>query len=77
MIKTALQEYGELIRDIRDQLKSESSNLDQATEKKDTAKETKYRNRVDGKRRLLESCARLTIKHGHKDIIERYVLSIP
>ncbi|KAL8831583.1 MAG: hypothetical protein Q9191_000792 [Dirinaria sp. TL-2023a] len=71
VIISALGEYWEIIKGIRDRWKSEGQSLQQAIDKKETTKTTEYRNRVDGKRRLLESCIRLTLKHGHKDIIER------
>ena len=73
VIRSALGEYWEIIRGIRDQWKSETQKLQQATEKKETAKAVECRSRVDGKRHLLESCLRLTLRHGHRDIVERYV----
>ena len=73
VIRTALGEYLEIVRGIRDQWKSEMQEMQQATETKEAAKVSEYRSRVEGKRRLLESCLRLTLKYGHRDIVERYV----
>ena len=73
VIISALGEYWDIIRGIRDRWKSDGLSLQQAIDKKEATKVTEYRSRVDGKRRLLESCIRLTLKHGHKDIVERYV----
>lgn len=73
VIRSALGEYWEIIRSIREQWKSETQKLQQATEKKEATKVSDYRSRADEKRRLLESCLRLTLRHGHRDIVERYV----
>ncbi len=73
VIRSALGEYWEIIRGIRDQWKSETQKLQQATEKKEATRISDYRSRADEKRRLLESCLRLTLRHGHRDIVERYV----
>jgi len=73
VIRSALGEYWEIIRNIREQWKSETQKLQQATEKKEAARVSDYRSRADEKRRLLESCLRLTLRHGHRDIVERYV----
>ena len=73
VIRSALGEYWEIIRSIRDPWKSETQKLQQATQKKEATKVSDYRSRADEKRRLLESCLRLTLRHGHRDIVERYV----
>lgn len=73
VIRTALGECWEIFKTIRDSWKGDLASLQQAEEKKDENKVSRYKNRVEGQRRLLESCIRLTLKHGHKDIIERYV----
>ena len=74
VIRTALTEYWDIFKGIRDKWKIKSNALQQAIEKKDQANSKAYERRVLEQRRLLESCIRLTLKHGHPDIIEKYVL---
>ena len=45
--------------------------MQQAIEKKDTANKTTFERRVVEQRKLLESCIRLTLKHGHPSIVEK------
>ena len=73
VIRTALGEYWNIFKAVRDKWKSKSTSLQQAIEKKDHASSKTYERRVIEQRRLLESCIRLTLKHGHPDIIEKYV----
>ena len=73
VIRTALGECWEIFKAIRDKWKAEIAILQQVEEKKDSEKVLRCKSRIEGKRRLLESCIRLTLKHGHKDIVERYV----
>lgn len=73
VIRTALSESWEIFKAIRDKWKAETASLQQAEEKKDSEKISRFKSRIERKRRLLESCIRLTLKHGHKDIVERYV----
>lgn len=74
VIRTALSEYWIVMKGIRDKWKTEMSLLQQATEKKERAKVVEYERRVTNQRKLLESCIRLTLKHGHPDIVEKYVI---
>ena len=74
VIRTALSECWDIFKGIRDKWKAEMASLQEAEEKKDKDKISRYKTRIEGKRQLLESCIRLTLKHGHKDIVERYVL---
>ncbi|KAI4179818.1 MAG: hypothetical protein L6R41_007623 [Letrouitia leprolyta] len=71
VIRTALSEYWIVMKGIRDKWKTEMSLLQQATEKKERAKVVEYERRVTNQRKLLESCIRLTLKHGHPDIVEK------
>lgn len=64
------------MKGIRDKWKTEMSILQQATEKQERAKVVEYERRVTNQRKLLESCIRLTLKHGHPDILEKYVLPL-
>ena len=73
VIRTALTEYWDIFKGIRDKWKARSTSLQQATDKKDQANIKTYERRVLDQRRLLESCIRLTLKHGHPGIIEKYV----
>lgn len=74
VIRTALGEFWTVIKALRDKWKGEVTILQQATEKKEKAKIIEYDRRASNYRKLLESCIRLTLKHGHPDIIEKYVL---
>lgn len=71
VIRAALSEYWNVVKGIRDKWKTEMSLLQQATEKKERAKVVEYERRVTNQRKLLESCIKLTLKHGHPDIIEK------
>ena len=73
VIRTALGEYWNIFKTIRDKWKNKTISLQQATEKKDQTGMKTFERRVVESRRLLESCINLTLKHGHPDIIERYV----
>lgn len=73
VIRTALGEYWNIFKTIRDKWKSKTTSLQQAIEKKDQGSIKAYERRVVESRRLLESCINLTLKHGHPDIIEKYV----
>ena len=73
VIRTALGEYWNIFKTIRDKWKNKTTSLQQAIEKKDQNGIKTYDRRVVESRRLLESCINLTLKHGHPDIIERYV----
>lgn len=73
VIRFALGEYWDIFKVIRDKWKTKAASLQQAVEKKDHANMKAYERRVLDQRRLLESCIGLTLKHGHPDIIEKYV----
>lgn len=73
VIRTALGEYWNIFKTIRDKWKGKTTSLQQATDKKDQVSIKTYERRVIESRRLLESCISLTLKHGHPDIIEKYV----
>ena len=73
VIRTALGEYWNIFKTIRDKWKGKTTSLQQAIEKKDQVGIKTYERRVVESRRLLESCISLTLKHGHPDIIEKYV----
>ena len=73
VIRAALSEYWNIFKTIRDKWKAKTVSLQQAIEKKDQVGIKTYERRVLESRRLLESCISLTLKHGHPDIIEKYV----
>lgn len=73
IIRTALPEYWEIFKGIRDKWKAKAASLQTAIDKKDQANVKIYERRVQEQRRLLESCIHLTLKHGHPDLIEKYV----
>ena len=72
-IRTALGEFWIVVKGIRDKWKSESLDLQQAQQKKNQQKIAQLTRSVAEQRRLLESCIRLTLTHGHQDITEKYV----
>ena len=76
VIRTALGEYWAIFKGIRDKWKAKATTLQQAIDKKDQANIKAYERRVVDQRRLLESCNGLTLKHGHPDIIEKYVFPL-
>ena len=76
VIRAALGEYWTIAKNVRDQWKFETTALGQAEEKKNQARVIEHERRALNQRRLFESCLRLTLKHGHRDIIEKYVLLI-
>ncbi|KAL8725558.1 MAG: hypothetical protein Q9166_007281 [cf. Caloplaca sp. 2 TL-2023] len=71
VIRTALGEFWTAIKGLRDKWKGEVTILQQAIEKKEKAKMIEYDRRAANYRKLLESCIRLTLKHGHPDIVEK------
>lgn len=73
VIRTALSEWWEIFKGIRDKWKSRTTSLQQAIEKKDTSNKNAFERRVVEQRRLLETSIRLTLKHGHPDLVTKYV----
>lgn len=73
VIRTALGEYWAILKSIRDKWKLEMTALGQAEEKKNQTRVVEHERRALNQRRLLESSIRLTLKHGHPNIVEKYV----
>ena len=73
VIRTALTDYWAVFKNLREKWKARATSLQQAIEKKDQANIKTFERRVSEQRRLLESCIGLTLKHGHPDIVEKYV----
>lgn len=73
VIRSSLADYWDLMRRVRDQWKSEVALLQQAELRTENATTVQLRESVSEKRRLIESCIRAALIHGHRDIIERYV----
>ncbi|KAL8999544.1 MAG: hypothetical protein Q9169_001632 [Polycauliona sp. 2 TL-2023] len=71
VIRSALSEFWNATKGLRDKWRGEVTILQQATEKKDKARMIEYDQRATKYRKLLESCIRLTLRHGHPDIIEK------
>ncbi|KAL8647878.1 MAG: hypothetical protein Q9226_006247 [Calogaya cf. arnoldii] len=71
VIRTALSEFWNVTKGLRDKWKGEVNILQQAAEKKEKARMIEYEQRAARYRKLLEACIRLTLKHGHPDIIEK------
>lgn len=72
-IRTALGDFWLVVKGIRDKWKSEVLELQQAKLKHNQPEVNRLTRSVNEQRRLLESCIRLTLTHGHQDIIEKYV----
>lgn len=70
-IRAALGDYWALIKGIRDKWKTDLTALQQAELKPDQGKIAQLARSVNEQRRLMESCIRLTLIHGHQDIIEK------
>lgn len=73
VIRSSLADYWDLMRRLRDQWKSEVVSLQQAELRTENATTVQLRDSVNDKRRLIESCIRTALIHGHHDVIERYV----
>ena len=73
VIRSSLADYWDLMRRLRDQWKSEAASLQQAELRPENTTTAQLRESVNEKRRLIESCIRTALIHGHRDIIERYV----
>ena len=73
VIRAALGEYWAILKGIRDKWKLEMTALEQAEEKKNQTRIVEHERRALNQRQLLESCMRLTLKHGHPAIVEKYV----
>jgi hypothetical protein len=77
IIRSSLADYWDLMRRLRDQWKSEMTASQQAELKNDHGTTMRLRDSVNEKRRLIESCIRIALSHGHRDIIQRYVALSP
>lgn len=71
VIRAALSDFWSVMIGIRDKWKAEVAVLQQASARQEKAKVIEYERRTANQRKLLESCIRLTLKHGHPDIIEK------
>ncbi|KAL8897453.1 MAG: hypothetical protein Q9207_007211 [Kuettlingeria erythrocarpa] len=74
VIRAALSDFWSVMIGIRDKWKAEVAVLQQVSARQEKAKIIEYERRTANQRKLLESCIRLTLKHGHPDIIEKYVI---
>ena len=72
-IRTALGDYWNTIKRVRDNWKTEMAALQEAEEKKDDARAERRRSRATEQRNTLENIFRVTLLHGHPDIVEKYV----
>lgn len=72
-IRTALGDYWNIIKRIRDNWKTEMVALQEAEEKKDDARVERRRTRATEQRNMMENSFRVTLQHGHPDIVEKYV----
>ena len=72
-IRTALGEFWNTVKVLRDQWKAETATLQAAETKKDQAKVEQSRTQAVEKRHMMENVIRVTLLHGHRDIVGRYV----
>ena len=73
-IKTALGRYWELLKSARDAWKAETSAYSIAEAKKSQEDMERHKSLANEKRKALDHAFKMTIEHGHPDIIEKYVL---
>ena len=73
-IRKALGAYWGVIKGIRDAWNTEATALANAEEKKSQPKIEHHKPRALKQRQIMEQALNTTMEHGHKDIIERYVL---
>ena len=76
-IRTALGEYWDLIKGIRDQWRADLQALAEAEEKKDQYRIKQSKRRALEQRQMLEVAIAATVQHGHQDVVGRYVMSYP
>lgn len=72
-IRTALGDYWNVVKAVRDAWKADTASLQQAEEDKLVRKIPELKNKVVEQRTLMEAALTKTLEHGHKDIIEKYV----
>lgn len=72
-IRTALGDYWNIVRALRDVWKADSTSLQQAEDGKQTTRIPDLKRKVLEQRKLMEAIFAKTLEHGHKDIIEKYV----
>lgn len=70
-IRTALGDFWTVLKGIRDKWKLENTELQQAKLEKNQPRIKKLSLSLTEHRRLLESCIRQALTHGHQDIIEK------
>lgn len=70
-IRTALGDFWAVLKGIRDKWKLENIELHQAQLKKSQLRIKQLTLSLTEHRRLLESCIRQALTHGHQDIIEK------
>ena len=73
VIRTALGEYWKIVKGIRDAWKVEIVAMQAAEEKKDEHQAAQRKARAAEQGQLLADVLSLTLVHGHRDIVERYV----
>lgn len=76
-IRTALGDFWAVLKGIRDNWKLENTELHQAKLKKNQPRIQQLTLSLTEHRRLLESCIRQALTHGHQDIVEKYVRFLP
>lgn len=72
-IRTALGDYWNIVRALRDSWKADSTSLQQAEDGKQTTRIPDLKRKVLEQRNLMEVVFAKTLEYGHKDIIEKYV----
>lgn len=72
-IRTALGDYWNIVKALRDVWKADSTSLQQAEDEKQTTRIPDLKRKVLEQRNLLEVILAKTLEHGHKDIVEKYV----
>ena len=73
IIRTALGNYSDVLKGIRNQWKAAQAALLEAEKTMNQAGVTEAKKQTDQQREIVKAAATTTLEHGHQDIIEKYV----
>jgi hypothetical protein len=72
-LRSALGEYWKIVKQIRDNWKTETTALQEAEEKKDKPRIEYHQARATDQRNMMETVFSVTLQYGHPDIVKKYV----
>lgn len=73
-IRSALKEFWEVVRTIRDRWKTDTAAVTEAEDKKRIGELPLLRSRVKDQRDMFEAALKAALQHGHRTILEQYVI---